>query len=210
MFFYANIVDYIRILMCTLAGFTITWNQPLLTAILIIGSHLLDWVDGPLARYFNQCSIFGSGVDWLADVQAQMVTVVWWATLDSSVLPYAMIAMTIEMATCIWDYAQTATLKYPTYGRKDGFLIILQWTMPGGRYNNLGTFLWLAYPVYSVACCLDLSWKVRGESLDVVFVWVRFFLFVPAVMYIWCELAQLIVLLNNWIEPNRQRKGKMG
>jgi len=70
--------------------------------------------------------------------------------------------------------------------------------------------LWLAYPVYSVACCLDLSWKVRGESLDAVFVWVRFFLFVPAVMYIWCELAQLIVLLNNWIEPNRQRKGKMG
>ncbi len=202
-YFYANLIDYMRVAMCVLAGFTIGWNQPFLTACLIIGSHLLDWIDGPVARYFNQCSIFGSGVDWLADVQAQIVTMVWWVTLDPSVLPWMMIATTIELATCIWDFAQTATLRYPVYGRKTGILIILQWTMPGGKYNKLGTFLWLAYPFYAVTCCLDLTWTVRSPLTDIILKNTESFLFIPAVMYIWCELAQFIVLLNNWLEPKR-------
>lgn len=48
-----------------LASFTIGMNQPLLTAVLVFGSTLLDWIDGPVARAYNQCTIFGSGVDWV-------------------------------------------------------------------------------------------------------------------------------------------------
>jgi len=63
--------------------------------------------------------------------------------------------------------------------------------------------LWLAYPLYCVACCLDLSWPVRSAITDLTLHQMKVFLFIPAVMYIWCELAQLIVLLNNWMEPKR-------
>lgn len=202
-YFYGNLVDYLRVIMCALAGFTIVWGYPFLTAVLIIGSHLLDWIDGPIARYFNQCTIFGSGVDWLADVQAQIVTMVWWASLDSSSIPWMMIATTIELSLCIIDFAQTATLKYPVPGRKTGFFIITQWCTPYGTYTKFGTFLWLAYPFYCVACCLDLSWKERSELTGFILDIMEKALFIPAIMYIWCEFGQLNLILNNWTEPKR-------
>jgi phosphatidylglycerophosphate synthase len=132
MWFYGNIVDYVRVLLCFVAGFTIAWDFPFISGCLIITSHLLDWVDGPVARYFNQCTLFGSGVDWLADVQAQMITAMWWARLSPNSVPWILIATTIELATCIWDFAQTATMKYPTPAPKSGFMKILDWATPGG------------------------------------------------------------------------------
>jgi phosphatidylglycerophosphate synthase len=48
------------------------------SAVLLMTSVLLDWIDGPVARAYNQCTIFGSGVDWLADVLVQILTMCWW------------------------------------------------------------------------------------------------------------------------------------
>ena len=76
-YYYSNLIDYARVVMCLLAVFTIGMNWPMFTAILVVGSVLLDWVDGPVARAYHQCTIFGSGVDWLADVLAQVVLMVW-------------------------------------------------------------------------------------------------------------------------------------
>jgi phosphatidylglycerophosphate synthase len=67
-FYYANIVDYIRIIMCLIAAYTITTDHHLLSAFLIFTATLLDWLDGPVARAYNQCSLLGCGLDWSADL----------------------------------------------------------------------------------------------------------------------------------------------
>jgi len=77
--------------------------------------------------------------------------------------------------------------------------------MPVGKYTKFGTFLWLAYPIYAVSCCLDLSWKIRSPTTDFLLSYSEKLLFIPAIMYIWCELAQFICLLNNWMEPKRSK-----
>ena len=35
-----------------------------------MGNVLLDWVDGPVARHYEQSSVMGCGWDWLADILA--------------------------------------------------------------------------------------------------------------------------------------------
>src|SRR5208282_5053818 len=103
-FYYSNLADYARVAMCLVAAVTLAFRQPLATAALILGSTLLDWVDGPLAHAHNQCTIFGSGVDWLADMLAQVVTLVWWGSLAPAVLPWLAIATAIELATGLFDF----------------------------------------------------------------------------------------------------------
>ena len=53
-YFYANLLDYLRVVMCVAAFFTIGKHLPWLSACLIMGATLLDWVDGPIARRYKQ------------------------------------------------------------------------------------------------------------------------------------------------------------
>lgn len=98
--FYGNQIDYVRVAMCLLAGFTIRANWPLTSATLIFVSVLLDWIDGPVSRAYNQCTIFGSGVDWLADVLCQIITMGWWVQLDPSVLPWCVAQVLTGTSFC--------------------------------------------------------------------------------------------------------------
>lgn len=201
--YYPNLIGYLRIVMCLLAAVTIGLRQPLLTALLIIGSTLLDWIDGPVARAYGQCSIFGSGVDWLADILGQFVLVLWWAWLAPAMLPILVVASAIELTNCIFDFATTATGRYPVLTRQSGFRIILQWCMPGGSYTTLGTFLWLAYPLFGVVCCLDYSWPVRSDLTSAFLHWSEVGLVVPAILYLWCELAYVMFIIEKWREAPR-------
>jgi phosphatidylglycerophosphate synthase len=204
-FYYSNLVDYARVAMCLLAALTLAWRLPLATAVLILGSTLLDWVDGPLARAYHQCTIFGPGVDWLADMLAQIVTLVWWASLAPAVFPVLMIATAIELTNCIFDFATTATGRYPVLKGQGGFGIILDWSMPGGSYTTFGNLLWLAYPLFAITWCLDLSWPVRSEPMSLVLRASEWALAVPAVLYVWCELAYVVFIISRWQEAPRQR-----
>lgn len=120
-YFYANVIDYVRVVMCLVAAFTIRANWPVTSAFLIFVSVLLDWIDGPLsspflsspsrlsfcplthpfpgpvARAYNQCTIFGSGVDWLADVLCQVITMGWWVQLDPSTLPWCVCLFSFQI-----------------------------------------------------------------------------------------------------------------
>jgi len=191
--------------MILLATISIRYDAPLTTAFLIIGSTLLDWVDGPLARAYGQCTMFGSGIDWLADILTQVVTLAWWIILDPKVLPWVMLMTTIETATCLFDFATTATGKYPRYINRGGFYMILDYSMPNGTYSPFGTFLWLAYPVYAVSCCLELSWTAYQVSPVTAFLLYasQMLLFVPTILYGWCELAYLAHIMRHWSEPGR-------
>eukprot|EP00742_Colponemidia_sp_Colp-10_P004921 GILJ01005255.1.p1 GENE.GILJ01005255.1~~GILJ01005255.1.p1 ORF type:complete len:499 (-),score=67.65 GILJ01005255.1:164-1516(-) len=205
-YFYANIIDYARVVMCILAGWTISTEWHLTSAFLVIGSILLDWVDGPVARAYGQCCIFGSGIDWLADILGQLVTIVWWIRYDTTVLPWLLVATSIEMGTAIFDFATTATGKYPVLQKNQtGFYLILEWSMPEGSYTHFGTFLWLAYPVYSVLRILE---HIYGPDSPFAFVFLlnNYLLYVPSVMYIWCEAAYGAHIISSWTEPSRKVK----
>jgi phosphatidylglycerophosphate synthase len=201
--YHSNLIDYARVALCLLAALTLALQWPLPTAVLIIVSTLLDWVDGPVARAHDQCTIFGSGVDWLADMLAQVVTLVWWASLSPAALPFLFVATAIELANCIFDFATTATGRYPVLDRQGGFGIILDWSMPSGVYTRFGTALWLAYPLFAMAWCLDLSWPHRSEATSALFRGTEILLAVPALLYVWCELAYLRFILHNWREAPR-------
>jgi phosphatidylglycerophosphate synthase len=202
-YYYSNLIDYARVALCLLAAATLALRMPLTTAVLLLSSTLLDWVDGPVARAYNQCTIFGSGVDWLADILAQFVTLVWLGSLAPGWLPLLMAAMTIELANCIFDFATTATGRYPVLERRGGFGCILNWCMPGGSYTAFGTALWLAYPLFLTACCLDLSWPVRAGATGTILRSCEIALAVPAILYAWCEFAYLIFVLSKWREAPR-------
>jgi phosphatidylglycerophosphate synthase len=208
-YFYANIIDYVRVLMCVVAGFTVLTEYHGLSAFLILGSTLLDWIDGPVARAYGQCSIFGSGIDWTADILCQLVMMVWWVRYDASVLPWLMICTTIEVTTGFFDFATTATAKYPWLKPgQTGFWIILEWSMPEGSYTHFGTFLWLAYPFYSCGRTLEYAWNLEAgydSFWALVFLANRMLLYVPALMYIWCEAAYGMHIISAWTEPSRKK-----
>ncbi len=202
--FYGNLIDYVRVAMVLVAAWAITVPAPFTAAAMIIGSMLLDWIDGPIARKFGQCTIFGSGVDWLADVLGQVVTLIWWARLDLRVLPVILAFTAVEMALSIFDFAVTARGNYPTYlgplaKRYNWFFAILDWSIPSGTYSWFGTFLWLAYPFFGVISCLVLAQPRFGPALELA----QRVLFVPALLYMWCEAAYLCFMMRNWREPAR-------
>ncbi|CAF3120932.1 unnamed protein product [Rotaria sp. Silwood2] len=69
--FYANIIGYIRLALIIISVFfasTALHRNSLGWAILAsvcnyTGGWLLDWFDGPMARKYNQCTVFGAGFD---------------------------------------------------------------------------------------------------------------------------------------------------
>lgn len=203
--FHGNVIDYARVGLALAAGAAVMMSAPFTAAALILGSTLLDWVDGPVARHFNQCTIFGSGVDWLADVLCQWVTLIWWAQLDRRILLVILAFTAVETALSIFDFATTVTGLYPTYeGRlaryyRNPFFAILDWSMPNGSYSNFGTFLWLAYPVFCLVCCLKLAQPAFAQALFIS----QAVLLVPALLYMWCEVAYLCFMLRNWRELPR-------
>jgi phosphatidylglycerophosphate synthase len=192
--YYANLIGYARVLLCLIAAFTAIHQLPWLTAALLIASTLLDWIDGPVARRANQCSIFGSGVDWFADIMAQIVTMGWLVAVLPAALPWMALATAVELCNCIFDFATAATGRYPKAPARlrdrSWFFVILDWSMPGGSYTILGNTLWLAYPL-----CL-LAWCLRFDRIGLA-------LLPLAALYIWCELAWTVFIVANWAEPAR-------
>ena len=202
--FYGNLIDYARIGLVLAAGAVLTVPAPWTAAGLILLSTLLDWVDGPVARKYGHCTIFGSGADWLGDVLGQVVTLVWWAQLDIRVLPFLLAFTGVELALSIFDFATTATGLYPTFEGKlakryNWFYAIVDWSQPNGTDSHFGTFLWLAYPVFCLVSCLKLAQPLGGWWLETA----QWVLVVPALLYMWCETAYLGFILRNWREPSR-------
>jgi CDP-diacylglycerol--inositol 3-phosphatidyltransferase len=61
-FYYANIVDYIRLALI-ISSFSVALKFPYIFLILYAASQLMDMLDGHLARKFNQCTKFGAVFD---------------------------------------------------------------------------------------------------------------------------------------------------
>jgi phosphatidylglycerophosphate synthase len=199
-----NLIGYARIAMCLAAGATIATAHPLVTASLLLGSILLDWVDGPMAGRLDQRSVLGSGVDWLADLTAYVVILAWFLRLEPKWAGLVLAVTAIELAAGLLDFATTATGRYPVVTRQRGFRVIVQWAMPGGSYTVFGTLLWLAYPVVVLAWCVDVAWSAHGEPAGTILQVLEWGLLPFAVLYAWCELAYITFLLDEWREAPRE------
>ena len=113
-FYYANLIDYLRILMTILALILIVnqdTNPNSFTnysiAFLIFGSVLLDWVDGSVARHFKQTSVMGCGWDWLADLLTQYCLAVWGMSNSNNYAfkLYTVLFTCVEISTGLFDFA---------------------------------------------------------------------------------------------------------
>eukprot|EP00045_Choanoeca_perplexa_P002348 m.24024 g.24024 ORF g.24024 m.24024 type:complete len:78 (-) comp11465_c0_seq1:542-775(-) len=59
--YWPNLIGYLRVLLLAAAFLHVT-TRPVLFTILYSLQALLDWLDGAVARYFNQTSAFGAWV----------------------------------------------------------------------------------------------------------------------------------------------------
>ncbi|MBX9923453.1 MAG: CDP-alcohol phosphatidyltransferase family protein [Rhabdochlamydiaceae bacterium] len=64
--YWPNIVGYLRVALL-LYGLGMSWSSPLIAAVCFIVNLILDAVDGFLARFLNQVSVFGSILDYTID-----------------------------------------------------------------------------------------------------------------------------------------------
>ena len=71
-----------------------------------MGNVLLDWIDGPISRMYNQSSVFGGGIDWLADILIQYNVAVWAVMKSENIyfVTFATLFSFVEFGTCIFDY----------------------------------------------------------------------------------------------------------
>ncbi len=93
-FYYANIIGYVRLLLLIIISFTLQ-SYIYITSILIFFATLLDYIDGPIARKYNQCSMFGHINDWVADLGAQLINFIWWGCLNPQMIPILFIIFMI-------------------------------------------------------------------------------------------------------------------
>jgi hypothetical protein len=136
-------------------------------------------------------------------VQGQVIAALWWAALEPACIPYIFTATTIELGCCIYDFAETASGRYPRLAPTQSapFFKILEWATPSGSYTHFGTVLWLAYPACILARILSLELAGADAVVSFLLTSTQVLLFVPALMYVWNEAAQGVFIVSHWAEP---------
>lgn len=194
MFYYGNVCDYFRILLTLIALFLIlnARDWAFTIGFLIIISTLLDWIDGPLARNFNQSTIMGCGWDWCADILTQFCIAVW--IIYTPGIPWWFVNFTVfftavEIMTGLFDFATGTKGFYPSHPDTIPWWAYSEQLMtPKNTYSLLGIIGWLANTILPVVYC----WHFPSV------------LVVPlipfALLYAWHEVVQLIFVVSTWKE----------
>ncbi|EFC36787.1 predicted protein [Naegleria gruberi] len=201
--YYANIVDYLRIVMVVVALIALIVNDEMnlgcnwssiSISVLVFGSVLLDWVDGPLARNFGQSSVMGCGWDWLADILTQLCLAIWCMSLSSDYKIFKLFTVlltAVEISTGIFDFAVSAQGVYPSMHNTENlpwYAIVEHWLTPNHSYNNLGIICWLVNTLYPITVFLQLPSIVSNSLIPF------------AILYAWHECTQCVFIVVNWKE----------
>lgn len=191
-FFYANMIDYCRVIMGVMALAVIIQNPEYkyTIAALIFGNVLLDWVDGPVARAYNQSSVMGCGWDWFADILAQYDLAIWCMGEKSPIALYVVLFSTVEIGCGLFDFAISATCVYPEQHEEGRslFYIVENWLTPGGSYTKLGTLCWLVNTLYPISVVLDWNCYIVYAMAGL------------AYLYAWHEVCQFVFIVVSWTE----------
>jgi phosphatidylglycerophosphate synthase len=207
--YYPQLLDYFRIVLVAAATVTCSFDGNawhISTAVLLLASFILDYYDGKVARYFNQCSLIGDGFDWTADICSSWVIVLWWGRLEPAMQPLIALWTMAETSTAIFDFALHTTERYPPRGKQTGFCTILEWAIPGGRWNWLGYLMWISYPFFCAARSLRLAGVGAASpaaclALDVT----QVLLLVPSFFFVWSNCALLKANVSRWTERPRNK-----
>ena len=180
-FTYANLIDYSRILLGFWLFAVIANEQHLLAAVMIIANYLLDWIDGPVARNFHQCTQIGATLDWYADFLTNIAQVVWWDRIHpQSALWFGWPFICAEMAVMLLDSIYYIQGRYPILRGgaesqqqgtnlridKDKVTVprLLSLSLCEGshgstyRYTNFYSVIWFAFPVCASTLCCQLGY----------------------------------------------------
>jgi len=197
-------IDYIRLLLCLIANFTIGTNFFLVTAVLLTMSAVLDHFDGRAARYFNQCTVLGDAIDWSIDLYTDLLLNAWWSSMEPSMLGFLMLLTAIEIAGAVLDFAMYAIPeRHPARKKQSGFCYILEFGIPGGKYNWKGDCILLCAGLFvCVRCCAIGYGEEYAPWLSVA----QKVLVIPYVLQAWCHCALLVSGLDRWREPPSTKK----
>jgi phosphatidylglycerophosphate synthase len=234
-YYYANIVDYMRIVLLFVAYHylhglhddSLSQTEIIMAGLSTFSSVLLDWIDGPLARRYQQCSYFGLAVDYIADALGDIILLCWfsiepahyvlcmvsWFNVCLSVsnaamgstLSYVGIEYTLPL---VRNYEETK--KYVVFGS-----VIPAWfwkvfdvelsyvnstTM---SYTRFGELCWVGYYWWQVSVASIVSCQRIGTCDEWLlrFHWISVAVFfVPYLLEIWLGVAYTIVQLSVWSE----------
>jgi hypothetical protein len=190
--YYANLIDYFRCILGVAALVVILYfpAYKLTIGAMIMSNVLLDWIDGPIARAYNQSSVMGCGWDWLADILAQYNLAIWCMQLNNYIAPYVILFSAVEFGTGLFDFAISAMSIYPSQNpdHTPWYFIVENWLTPGGSYNHLGTSCWLINTIFPIAVCIDAPEYICN------------FLAPFAYLYAWHEVSQFFFIVGSWKE----------
>jgi len=179
-----------------------------------MGCTLLDWIDGPIARKYNQCSLWGCGIDWFCDILAYTLQVFWWAHLDMKMLPILWLLVVVDTGGALYDFGASMSEEIVRIDYRKGnvFFWVLDWVMPNNSYTHFGTFTWISFPIYANAKCIELSlnagWISEGilsNSYNVILSLkvIEYVFLLPAIINCWSEAAFFIHLMITWTETRQ-------
>lgn len=168
---YANIIDYLRLVIVLVGTCLVETGHPFIVGFVIILSFLLDWLDGPTARYFNQCTYLGGSLDWFGDILTNLLQVYWFARVapagfwGNAVVWFALFS---EIAYMLFDTICNAQGRYPDVS-KSCLSALLQWSVRPGThgvlymYTDFYALIWFTFPLTTV------SLAIQGEVGHVMF-----------------------------------------
>lgn len=156
----------------------------------------LDYVDGIVARKYNQCSFFGEMFDWMADITSYVIVLYWWIQLIPQLAPLLIILLTLQTMTMITDVVSKCYGYAPQLKSDQWSTMMLKYTMNTSKrgYTPKGIGYW--NELLHFLCLLTgiLYFKTGSQ----VWLWV-FLINAPiSVTYIWMHFGYMINLLDNW------------
>jgi phosphatidylglycerophosphate synthase len=215
---YANLIDYSRIVVVLIAVSLVPNRQPMAVASLLLLSFILDWVDGPTARYTNQCTYLGSSLDWFGDILTNVLQVYWFAHVSPAGY-WADLAMWaflfIEIGYMMTDTICYAQGRYPDVSKPCLSPLLRLSVRPGTHgtlymYTDFYTLIWIVFPLATASFCIERELGhvlFQQPSTLLVFladIWLATMWTVGAALclvFIATEFELLRLLFSSWNEP---------
>lgn len=124
----ANIVTFFRLFMLFVST-TIFSSHQFEACSLLMGSVVLDYVDGIVARSYNQCSFLGECIDWLTDISSSILMFLWWYGLQPHLLVIFFICIVAQVGFMVFDLIAKASYFSPVVKADTWFTYILKFTL---------------------------------------------------------------------------------
>lgn len=159
---------------------------------------LLDYVDGIVARKYNQCTFFGEVFDWVTDMSTYAIVLFWWNQVEPQLLLLFFTLFCLEITMMITDIIakccafspklttdkwSTHILKYTMDVKKTGYVCV-----GVGYYNQIFHFLCIVSRVVYLQTQCDFWFYIFVVCLPI------------SITYVWMHIGYTVNILQKWNE----------